>query len=287
MFPRLACVVALAACGDASGPSRPSDAIAFSSDRDGDMEIFVMNSEAADLVQLTTDPHDDTYPAWSPDGQRIAFVSGRDNDTWPRLYTMAADGSDVRPLTEDYGTMPAWSPDGGTIAFVSFRDGIELVNHDGSNRRFLSVPLQFISSSKWSPDGRRIAFHAGAALNRGAIYTIAVDGTALQRLSSVGDDDSFPDYSPDGRSILFSSCRSDGRGCHVSIMDASGDNRRQVTDGPDDDFSPVWSADGRRIAFMRFTHTELRQLFVVNADGSGLRQLTQAPEQSMMPSWLR
>jgi hypothetical protein len=111
--------------------------IAFSSDRDGNYEIYVMNADGSDQIRLTNNSANDRFPAWSPDGTEIAFSSDRDGDF--EIYVMNADGSDQIRLTnnsanDDY---PAWSPDGTKITFSSDRDGnheIYVMNADGSDQ---------------------------------------------------------------------------------------------------------------------------------------------------------
>ncbi len=101
--------------------------IAFSSDRDGDNEIYVLNARPRVVqfspVQLTDNSDDDRDPSWSPDNSMIAFTSGRDGDY--EIYVMSFDGSGVIQLTDnsDDDRLPAWSPDGSRIAFHSDRDG--------------------------------------------------------------------------------------------------------------------------------------------------------------------
>ena len=140
-FPILAAAVVLvfAGCSNENG-----ELIAFMSDRDGDYEIFVMDADGTNVRQLTDDPdrsierltvthqtkpvpekfnHDyDGDPAWSPDGNRIAFQSDRDGDH--EIFVMDADGTNVQQLTDNdsYDENPAWSPDGNRIVFVSDRE---------------------------------------------------------------------------------------------------------------------------------------------------------------------
>ena len=94
--------------------------IAFQSDRDGNAEVYVMNADGSDPLNLTRNPAEDWYPAWSPDCRRIVFMSNRDGNF--EIYTMRSDGSEVRRLTADTAMdeRPAWSPDGRKIAFGSF-----------------------------------------------------------------------------------------------------------------------------------------------------------------------
>ena len=97
--------------------------IAFTSDRDGNEEIYVMNANGTGATRLTNHSADDWSPAWSPDGRRIAFVSDRDGN-W-NIHVMNADGHGIVRLTDHFAAdwSPAWSPDGRQIAFTSDRDG--------------------------------------------------------------------------------------------------------------------------------------------------------------------
>ena len=114
--------------------------IVFSSNRDGNSEIYVMNADGSGQTRLTISPGDDTEPNWSPDRRRIVFSSNRDGN-W-EIYVMNADGTEQTRLTDnpaaDKG--PSWSPDGGRIAFMSWRDGLDagieiyVMNADGTEQ---------------------------------------------------------------------------------------------------------------------------------------------------------
>ena len=291
-------VLALISCGgdggDPSGPELPAGTIAYSTNRatgSFDTEIHVLDLRTGTDMRLTTSQGPDESPAYSPNGQRIAFSSGRDGENF-RIFTMSADGSDVRQLTDDHGTSPAWSPDGSTIVFASRSpDGvsssaIHLMNADGSNRRLLPVPVKAARGTRWSPDGQRIAFvdgtNPGGSDNRWQVHTVAVDGTDSRRLSGPTDNDVYVDYSPDGRSLVITSCFTT---CRLFVVNADGTGRRQLTSGSPGEFTRAWSSDGQRIAFARGSGPGSVHLFVIDADGSNLRQLTTGTETSVQPAW--
>ena len=93
--------------------------IAFQSNRDGSLEIYVMNADGSAVSRLTNNPAVDVFPAWSNNGEKIAFTSDRNG--YPDIYIINPDGTNLQQLTSTTANdvLPSWSPDSETIAFVS------------------------------------------------------------------------------------------------------------------------------------------------------------------------
>ena len=170
--------------------------IAFASDRDGNMEIYVMDADGGNPRRLTNSLFfDDRQPSWSPNGKRIAFVSEREGSR--EIYVMDADGKNPQNLTHnpDDNEDPSWSPDGKHIAFASSRRGnweIYVIDADGGNLRNLTNH-DFLDEwdPSWSPDGTRIAFVTTRGVNW-EIYVIDTDGENQLNLTNHPDDDTDP-----------------------------------------------------------------------------------------------
>ena len=125
-------------------------------------EIYVVDADGKKQRNLTNNPASDWSPAWSPNGQTIAFASYRDRSY--DIYVMDADGNNQRNITNNPAAewSPAWSPDGQRIAFTSGRPGIPfeiyVMNADGSNQRNITNNPGYDGYPSWSPDGQKIAF---------------------------------------------------------------------------------------------------------------------------------
>jgi TolB protein len=128
--------------------------IVFSSDRDGDSEIYVMDTDGTNLTQLTNNFEDDYRPAWSPDGLSIAFVSSRAGGR--DIYVMAADGTGQLNVTNTASWLEVsvdWSPDSTMLAIEGYLDEVPdvfIVHADGSNARRMNTGWR-IELPSWRP----------------------------------------------------------------------------------------------------------------------------------------
>jgi len=260
--------------------------IAFTSFRDGNSEIYVMNSDGTSQIRLTTDPASDDNPAWSPDGTKIAFDSTRMRNT--DIYVMNSDGTGRIRLTDNLSddSSPAWSPDGTKIAFYSYRDGngeVYVMNSDGTSQIRLTTDSASDDNPAWSPDGTKIAFMSQRHGNFD-VFVMWADGAGETRLTDDPADDSFPAWSPDGTKIAFMSLRNGNPEVYVMLADGAGET--QLTDGPAANWHPSWSPDGKRIAFVTNRHGNT-EIYANNADGTGETRLTDDPAWVSAPSWSR
>jgi len=309
-----AVLVAVAGCGggqDAEdhGPGPAVERIAF---EDGH-GIAAVKPDGSGLIRISDEKSKgffesfyDRSPAWSPLGDRIAFLSGRDGNL--EVYVADASGDNHRNLSshpdDDGGFGFAWSPDGSRIAFVSGRDGGDLwvVNVDGSGLTNLTEgrnvtpagwAIRATQQLSWSPDGGRVAF---AAHNQG-INVINADGSRLVGISQLHpapleDEqgnvtdmirvslDLAPSWSPDGERIAYKA----GAGeLHVMRADGTGDVWiTGGTKGTEVGYF-AWSPEGKRIAFSPIAG----HIYVVNSDGSCQTQLTAESDEhwAQGPSW--
>ena len=246
-------------------------------------QIYTMNADGTSLTRLTNLATGAFFPAWSPDGTRIAFVSPEDG-LW-HIYVMNADGTGVTRLTNDGGgdTQPSWSPNGSQIAFTSWRDGndeIYVMNADGTNQTRLTNNVSYDQAPAWSPNGAQIAFMSGRDFV-GAIYLMNTDGTGVTRLTSSGFDDA-PAWSPDGSKIAFTSDRDGNQ--EIYVMNADGSNQTRLTNNGAVDFEPAWSPGGTQIAFSSDRDGN-NEIYVMNATGTGVVRLTNNSIDDEWPQW--
>ncbi len=253
--------------------------IAYTARPAGDLnyEVHVVEASGADERNLTNHPAWDWQPAWSPDGNSLAFTSHREEPE-PGIYLMDVGTRDVRFLAA--GEQATWSPDGSHIAYVEFRDGrteVFAINIDGTGRRQVvkdGPRLQWYPA--WSPGGEKIAFHSPLGERR--IHVVAAEGGAPAPLVQ-GHAARSLDWSPGSDALLFTGVSKGDP--EIFVVDADGRNIRQLTDQLGHDADARWSPDGAAIVFAsrRFPPG----IYAMDADGGDVRMLVEGPY--IQPTW--
>jgi Tol biopolymer transport system component len=318
--------VVLATAADATAPGA-NGKIAFRTYFDAQQSwgaVFTISADGGGAKQLTQPRRGtvDDQPFWAPDGSLIAF-SRLPEGGLSHVWVMAPDGSGPRPVGplcrtgENEQTCPddagaSFSPDSQRIAFTQStgrvrhdrqgEDWIEhsalaVMNRDGSARRVVYQGAPFsgdLGYPVFSPSGRQLVFERhvssfGKPAGRHAVYVIGVDGSGFRRLTPwVDDDGDNPDWSPNGKWILFHSHVDDpSRQSQYFLIRPDGSGRKQITHFRKGTHvaSASFSPDGRSIVFAKGQEGGNVDVYTMRLDGSHVRRITRSPLWQSAPAW--
>ena len=247
--------------------------------------------------------HGGNFPAFSPDGTRLA--AGMNLGGTRALVAMNTDGSNRTTLMQRErlsAFAPVWSPDGKQIAFslgVYFRAPgrpraeVGLINADGTGFRSLVADESNNGFPSWSPDGTRIVYKKDNHL----VLLMLATGASKNLTEPGPQHDNFPQWTPKGDVIMFTSDRDGDEDFRLYLIRPDGTGLRKLTDSPGDAHS-IWSPDGEWIVFSsaRMGFKDERalaetipqpygELFVIRPNGTGLRQLTDNQWEDATPAW--
>jgi TolB protein len=230
--------------------------VVFDSNRSGNQDLYKMPVAGGELIQLTTHPSNDYYPALSPDGSEVAFYSLRNGNR--DVFVMSAEGGSLQQLTKHTADdfEPDWSQDGNQLVFFSFRTGREELfvvsrkDKDSPWETPRQITFEGGSHAKWSPDGHSIAY-LGKGLR---LYSVEEGNSRLIFFSE--DHEKFPwpmylDWSLDGQTIFYKGYSPGWRSSFWSIPISGGLPKLLVRlDDPSRKSNRTeFTSDGRKLFF--------------------------------------
>jgi Tol biopolymer transport system component len=252
----------------------------FAFSQDGRIIVLSADGSRAEAVG----PGDE--PAWSPDGQRLAYRCGT------RLCVVSYTGQPPREITTSLDEVggPSWHPDGQSLAFLGFRCGsycyyyttglYRIVPDVGGETRIAELPtLSWAADLRWSPTGSQLALYCALADNTDGICLVSQNGTGLRRITQATFNASGPAWSPTG-AIAFDLDRAGHRELGVMNPDGSGVSVLGINGA-----QPSWSPDGTTLVFKTWDASARRfdGLATIRPDGTGFFRLLSGPADH--PDW--
>jgi TolB protein len=296
----VAVLLLAAACGgdDDGGAALadPQGRIVFSSNRDGNEEIYLMGADGSAVTRLTEDPAADNEPSADPGGTIVAFASTRGGQS--DIWAMDIDGGNPRQLTNDPAadSTPQVSPGGSRIAhFTSRLDG-------GGSLWVIEVATgatgPLLATVGEEPDTDCAGGHPRDWVNEGTVLYVGFKRDGSEQQICTVDQETFDvqllfarpeasittaSLSPDGEKVVYASTES--QNVDIWIADPDGSNAERLTVDPGIDSEPEWSPDGAWIVF----HSERdgdSEIYIMRPDGSDVRQLTDNDADEFSPEWI-
>ncbi len=273
--------------------------IFFESDRDGNWNIYRMDTAGNNQTRLNSDSSTEGVPRYSSAANKIVFESNRSGNYDIYVMNTAGSTSPTRLTTSaDNEFWASWSPAGTQIAYTRETGGkreIYIMNADGSNQRRLTSNNQFSAFPTWSKDGSKIAFmrntESTLQCNSGNwdIYVIGVNGSGQTKLTTNGYGDMYPVWSHANNKITYTGCEEESSGWstsyvpHIWTMSATGSGQVKLT--TEDDWASTWSEDGTKILFATARDGN-DEVYAMNSSGSSLTNLTRrSSSNEEVSSW--
>ncbi len=273
-------LIAGCALGDSRSDSKD---VVYSVEVDGNIDVFKIDSATGDSLRLTTSDGSDLAPAWSPNKERIAFISDRNGKS--ALWLMDPSGDAKRQVTSPGIDVVnfRWSPDSVRIAVEALGQGvrtISILDTETDEMVALTAPSEDVRVGDWSPDGEWVVYSA-------------VEGadSAIRRRNPTGVDEitlaitkgTNPRWSQNGQWIAYSRMNESGS-FDLVVIDKDGDNESVVASGINGEVPHDWAPDGRQIVYVGGSEKNA-EIFVVGRNGKNLEQLTSNRVADAGPRW--
>jgi Tol biopolymer transport system component len=276
--------------------------IAFVSNRTGTMQIWMMNSDGGNQHQITNVPEGACQPAWSPDGQKLAYISPcarKNNEHYPgaNIYIIELDDPTptLLPVSSEQGDFdPAWSPVGNRIAFTSLRMNaahVFVYNFDDESLHEISDTRFADIHPAWNPEGTQLAVARKNVYNH--IFILSDKGFTQYQLSSNGNvEDYWPAWSSDGKSVIYSRSTLDPSLPYLLTIDEEDHGTAvevRIPPPGNTDISPIagaeYSQDGQYIIFESWPDGRNHDIYIMNNLGQNPLRLTTDPAFEFDPTW--
>ncbi|MDE0019610.1 MAG: hypothetical protein OXU51_25745 [Candidatus Poribacteria bacterium] len=277
-----------------------SEYISFSTNRNGNYDIYMIDRHGGNLQALLDSPADEIHARWSPNGRYLAYASN-ENAAFYSIYVMDMRTQQRWQLTDlaANDTAPTWSPEGTEIAFISDRRGEYQIYKMGIKGKKLSQLTKGGNDwgPAWSPDGKWIAYNTLQPDQFVYLYIVSADGRKPRRLARAAEKGRSAAWSPDSKKIAFSTWEL-GIGPKIAIIDVESAKLHRVTLGGRVPagrvfmkYAPAWSPDGKWIAYVSDNLEVQHKTFLYVVDAAGEEraesiQLTTHLSTNVSPAWV-
>jgi TolB protein len=301
-------LLGLSACGTGDGGEAGAgvdfsghEVVYTSANGEADADLWLVKADGTDPVRLTDDPGLELMAAWSPDGERVAYVAGATHDSPSDLFVLDLDGGEPLQVTstpDRCESAPTWTPDGEELVYVSGDcegdpAGIFAIRLDGGEERALVAGGSFPDVG---PDGRLLytAPVPGEPWYVQRLWVSEPDGSQPRDVTPRGfDSASEATWSPDGSRIAFVVAAGDPSADvpedwneEVYVMGSDGSDPRRLTTTPGNDhWPPSWSPDGRRLVYSADGVPASAEVATVDLETLEVTMLTDNDTHDLLPSW--